>query len=142
MHLGFLDALNYECKGENNRRKKSWGAFLNSQHFKGRRACQSSKVGTSKIDKQVNYLHEPAKTKQQVGQCVIGTFFIHERTISKHRLTRFTTAQTWGKPSLSPLIVFSMFGHGANMQMSFCLEIPKWESRNSQNCVSCNFGGP
>jgi hypothetical protein len=27
-----------------------------------------------------------------------------------------------------PFILYSMAGHGANTQMSFCLETPKWES--------------
>jgi hypothetical protein len=32
-----------------------------------------------------------------------------------------------------PLIVYLVLGHGTNTQMSFCLEIPRWESRNSHN---------
>ncbi len=31
------------------------------------RVCGSFEMGTRNIDKQVNYLHGPAKTKQQVG---------------------------------------------------------------------------
>jgi hypothetical protein len=40
------------------------GAFLSSQHFGGKGVCQD---GTRKIDKQINYSHGPAQTKQQVG---------------------------------------------------------------------------
>ncbi len=35
MHPKLLDGLNYESKGENNRRK-SWGMLFNLQHFEGR----------------------------------------------------------------------------------------------------------
>jgi len=51
-------------KGENNGRTRSWGTFLGSQHVGGRRACWSFGMGTRKIDKQVNYSHGPAQTKQ------------------------------------------------------------------------------
>jgi hypothetical protein len=32
-----------------------------------------------------------------------------------------------------PLIVFYVLGHGASTQMSFCIETPKLESKNSLN---------
>ncbi len=41
-----------------------------------------------------------------------------------------------------PLKVFFVLDHGASIQMSFCPEIPKLESRNSQNWDSYNFGNP
>jgi len=41
--------------------------LLNSQHFKGRGACWSSEMGIKMSDKQVNYSHECAQTKQQLG---------------------------------------------------------------------------
>jgi len=54
----------FKCKFENENieRRKSWGTLISSQHFEGRRVCQSSKMGTRKSDKQVNYhtdLHKP-----------------------------------------------------------------------------------
>jgi len=54
-------------KCENNRRIKNWGVLPNLQHFGGRGACWSSKMGTKKNGKQVNYSHELAQIKQQVG---------------------------------------------------------------------------
>jgi hypothetical protein len=66
-------------------------------------ACWSSKMGTRKGDKQVNYSHRLAQTKQQVGQHVVGALLVHGRTTGKHGLTRFTMAPTWGKPPPSPL---------------------------------------
>jgi hypothetical protein len=41
--------------------------LLGSQHFGGRGACWSSKMGTMMSEKQVNYSHEPTQTKQQVS---------------------------------------------------------------------------
>jgi hypothetical protein len=40
--------------------------FLGSQHFGGRGVCLSSGFQTRKNDKQVNHLHGPTLTKQQV----------------------------------------------------------------------------
>ncbi len=62
-----FDGLNYESKEEDNRRKRSWGVLFGSQHLGGRGACWSSEMGIRKIDKQVNYSHGPAQTKQQDG---------------------------------------------------------------------------
>ncbi len=77
--------------------------LLSSQHFGGRGACQSSRIGTRKNDKQINYSHIPTQIKQQVGQCIMKTLLVHKQTTSKHRFTRLTTAWTWGKPPPSPL---------------------------------------
>jgi hypothetical protein len=41
-----------------------------------------------------------------------------------------------------PLIVYYVPGHGTNTQMTFCPRTPKWESRNSHNWDSSDFGGP
>jgi hypothetical protein len=45
--------------------------------------------------------------------------------MGKFRLTRLTTARTWGKPP--PLIVYFVLGHRTNTQMTFCLGTPTWE---------------
>ncbi len=44
-HPKLLDGLNCESKGEDNGRRKSWGALPGSQHFRGRRACWSFGMG-------------------------------------------------------------------------------------------------
>jgi hypothetical protein len=49
-------------------------------------------MGIRKIDKQINYSHELAQIKQQVGKYIIGALLVHGLTMSKHRLTRLTTA--------------------------------------------------
>ncbi len=40
-----LDGLNYKPNGEDNGRKRSWGTLTSSQHFGGREAYWSSKMG-------------------------------------------------------------------------------------------------
>ncbi len=62
-----LDGFNYESKGEDNKRRRSWSVLLSSQHFGGIGACWSFEMGIRKIDKQVNYSHRPTQTKLQVG---------------------------------------------------------------------------
>jgi hypothetical protein len=46
-----------------------------------------------------------------------------------------------GEATTFSLIVFFMLSHGAYTQMSFCPETPKWESQNSWNWDSRDFGG-
>jgi len=66
-HPTLLERLKCESKNGNIERKKSWGTLFSSQHFGGRGACWNSRMGTRTSDKQVNYSHELAQTKQQVG---------------------------------------------------------------------------
>jgi hypothetical protein len=46
-----------------------------------------------------------------------------------------------GEATTFPLIVFFAPLHGGHIQMAFCPRTPKWESRNSHNWESRNFGG-
>ncbi len=71
----------------------------------------------------------------------LSTFELGQAT-GKFGLTRFTTAQTWGKSPPSPLIIYYVPLHEAHIQMAFCSETPKWESWNSQTWDSRNYGGP
>jgi hypothetical protein len=52
--------------------------------------CWSSRMGTKKIDKQVNYSHGLAQTKQ-VSYCAAKTPLVHGWATNKHGLTRLTT---------------------------------------------------
>ncbi len=47
-----------------------------------------------------------------------------------------------GEATTFSLIIYFVLGHGTSTQMSFCLEILKWEFRNSQNQDSRNFWNP
>ncbi len=44
-----LDGLNYEPKGEDIGRRRSWGALFSSQHFGGRGVCWSSEMGLGRL---------------------------------------------------------------------------------------------
>jgi hypothetical protein len=46
--------------------------------FGGRGRVGAPAWGLGKIDNQVNYSHGLAQTNQQVGECVVGTPFVHE----------------------------------------------------------------
>jgi hypothetical protein len=84
-------------------KEKELGAFPDSQHFGGRRACWSSRMGIRKINKQLNHSHGPTQTKQRLGQCIAGALLMHRRATSKHKFIWLTMAQTWRKPPPSPL---------------------------------------
>jgi hypothetical protein len=56
-----FDGFNCESKGDDNKRRKTLGALLDSQHFENKGACWSSGMGIRKIDKQINYLHISTK---------------------------------------------------------------------------------
>ncbi len=84
-------------------KEKATGTLRNSQHFGGKRACWSSKMGTKNINKQLNYSHKLAQTKQQVSLCIAIALLVHGQAMGKHGLTRLNTTQIWGKPPPSPL---------------------------------------
>jgi hypothetical protein len=45
-----------------------------------------------------------------------------------------------GEATTFPLIVYFVPLHEAHIQMAFCFETPRWESRNSQNWDSMTLG--
>jgi hypothetical protein len=47
-----------------------------------------------------------------------------------------------GEAITFPPIVLFVLGHMACTQMSFCVELPSWESRNSLNSDSWHFESP
>jgi len=98
----FLDGFNYESKGEDIKRRRSWGVLPSSQHFEGKRGVLELQDGTRQIDKQFTYSHEPAQNQTSWLVCSWSTL-VHKRTMGNHGLTTFTTARTWGKPPPSPL---------------------------------------
>ncbi len=81
-----LKGLKCETKSENNERKISW----------------SSGMGIRMSDKRVNYSHELAQIKQEVGYCIVGALMVHEWTTSIYKLIRFTTTWIGGNHHLSP----------------------------------------
>jgi hypothetical protein len=113
-------------KSENNRRIRSWGMLPGSQHFGGRMACWNFGMGTKKSDKQVNYSHWPAQTKQQVGYCIVGAFLVHKQTTSKRGFTKLITTQTWGKSPPSPLLYSLCLATMPGPKCHFVLGLPSW----------------
>ncbi len=61
-----------------------------------RRACWSSGMGIGMSDKHVNYSYQSTQTKQQVGQCIVGAFLVHEQAAGIHEFPIFTIVRTWG----------------------------------------------
>jgi hypothetical protein len=61
-----LERLKCKFESEDNE-IRSWGTFLNSQHFRVRGAFWSSKMRTRMNDKWVNYSYGHAQTNQQVN---------------------------------------------------------------------------
>ncbi len=82
--------------------------------------CWSSKMGITMNDKHVNYSHGPAQTKQQVSKCIVRTRTDHEQT-QTHKIHH---SPDLGEANTFPLMVFSVPGHKAYTQMSFCTEAP------------------
>jgi hypothetical protein len=44
-----LDGFNYKSKGEDNGRRRNWGALPGSQHFAGRGVCWSFEMGLGRL---------------------------------------------------------------------------------------------
>jgi hypothetical protein len=111
------------------------------QHFGGRRACWSSRMGIRKSDK--HQLLTRTCTNQTTSWLVHNLNIFGAR--KNHRQTQ--THKTHHGPDLGEAITFLLIVyfvplHKAHIQMAFCPGIPKWESQNSQTWGSRNFGGP
>ncbi len=147
MQKGFLThpqapyGPNYESKGEDSGRKRSWGTLPDPQHFGGKKVCWSSEMGLRRMT-----------NNQSITQTCTNQ-------ITNWLLHRWSTFGVWtndwqtqihktyhnsnlGEATTFPLIVYFVLSHETSTQMSFCPRTPKWESWNSQNWNSCNFRGP
>jgi hypothetical protein len=130
--LRLLDGLNCKSKGENNGRRRSWGAFLGLQHFGGRGACWSSRMGLGRLTSNSithTNLYKPNNKLDSAQLEHFGARMSHGQT-QTHKTHHDLDL---GEATTFPLIVYFVLGHGTNSQMSFRLETPKWESRNSQS---------
>ncbi len=67
-----------------------------------RRVCWSFEMGNKTSGKWVNYSYGYAQTKQQVGQCIVGTFLVHGQTMGIHEFTRLTRPEFGGSHHLPP----------------------------------------
>jgi hypothetical protein len=103
---------------------KEKGKKVGARSLAHRGACWNSRMRTRKINKQLNYSHGPAQTKQQVGWCIVKALLVQGRAMGKHEFTRFTTAWTWEKPPPSPLIVYYVLGHEPTPKCHFVPGLP------------------
>jgi len=103
----------------NNRRRRSWGALLNSQHLGGRGACWSSGMGLGRLTSNSithTRLHKPNNKLVSVELEHFGARMSHGQT-QTHKTHHDLDL---GEATTFPHIVYSMHGHGTNTQMSFC----------------------
>jgi hypothetical protein len=111
--------------------------------WKGRRVCWSFEMGLGRINKLQLLTWTYTKSTQRWLVHTQGTFGART-SHGQLELTRLTAAWTWGKAAPSPLYYTLCLStsHEAHIQMTFCLETPKWESRNCQSWDSHDFEGP
>jgi hypothetical protein len=137
-----LDRLNCESKCENNKRIRSWGTLPGSQHFGGVKGhARALRWGLERV----------TSIQLLTWTCTnqITSWLVHSWNIFGARTSH---TQTWthkthhgpdlGEATTFPLILFFVHDHETSTQMSFCIGTPKWESQNSRNWDSYDFGGP
>jgi hypothetical protein len=98
------------------------------QHFRGRRACCSSGMGTKKSDKWVDYSHRPAQNQTTSWLMhswnIFGAWTNHGQT-QIHKIHKTHHSPNLGEATTFPLTVLFVPSHGPCTQMSFCLGTPK-----------------
>ncbi len=102
MHSQLLEGLKCESQTKNNERVKSRGTLPGSQHF-GRVKGRARAPGWDQEElTSFTYSHGCAQNQHKVVSASWSTFGARTNH-GQFRLTRLTTAWTWGKPPLSPL---------------------------------------
>ncbi len=80
------------------------------------------------------------KTKQQVGQCIAGPLLVLRQITGKLRLTRLTTARTWGKPPPSPLQYTLCLATGPAPKCHFVPRLPSGSPEISTTKTPATLG--
>jgi hypothetical protein len=106
---------------------RTQGMFPALSTRRGRRACWSFEMGLGRVTS-FTYLLKPASNYNKLVNSIFGAPLVLRQISGNPRLTRLTTARTWGKPPPSP-IYYSLRFHGTYIRMAFCLETPKEEFR-------------
>jgi hypothetical protein len=103
----------------NNKRRRSWGALLNSQQFGGRGACWSSEMGVGRLTSNLiihTGIHKPNNKLVSAKLEHFGAQTSHGQT----QIHKTHCGLDLGEATTFPYIVYSVPGHGTNTQMSFC----------------------
>jgi hypothetical protein len=114
--------------------------LLGSQDFGGRRACWSSmmRLGRMRNNQSLTWTCTNQTTSWLVHNWnTFGARMSHGQ-IETHKIHHGPNS---GETITFPFIVHFVLGHGISTQMTFCSRTPKWESQNSHNWNSCDFGG-
>ncbi len=136
-----LDGLIYETKGEDIGRRRSWARSLirSTSGVQGHAGVLGWGLGRLTSE---SITHTTCTN--QTTSWLVHTWNIFGAWTKHGKIWTHKTHQSLnlGETTTFPLIVFFVPGHGASTQMSFSPKTLKWESRNSQNWNSYNFGSP
>jgi hypothetical protein len=124
---------------EDSRKVRSWGILPNSQHFRGREAHWSSKMGLGRMTR-LNHSHEHAQNQTTSWLVHNWSTFDARTNHGQTHIHKTHHSPNLGEATTLPLIVYYVPLHEAHIQMTFCHGTPKWESQNSQSWDSHNFG--
>jgi len=89
----------------NNMKRKSWGTLLNSQHFGGRRACWSSKMGLGWTHKQELKMMSTCTTKKRRRLMQVEWKWCDEFSRDNFKHKFYTTHNHWAE---APLPLYSI----------------------------------
>ncbi len=119
---------------QNNKKQKSWGKFINSQHFKGRRVCWSYGMGLRQTHKWGFKMRSTRTTKKRKQLVQVEWKWWGEFSMDnlKHKL--YMARTLWEKAPLPFPTIHYVPLHGNYIQMSFFPETPKQESQNWDSC--------
>ncbi len=96
-------------------------------------------MGLRRIDKLQLFTRTYTKTNTRWLVHSLSTFGVktsHEQL----RIHKIHHGLDLGEATTFPFILYYAPLHKNHIQMAFCPGTPKWESRNSHNWVSCDFG--
>jgi hypothetical protein len=110
---------NYKSKSEDRKRRRNWGAFLDSQHFRGRRACWSSGMGLGRMTSNQSLTRTCIKHQTTSWLVHSWSTFGAKTNHVQIRTHKIHHGLDLGEATTFPLIVYFVFGHETSTQMTF-----------------------
>jgi len=98
-HPKLLDGLKCESKSEDNGKNKSWGTFLGSQHFEGKRVCWSFKMKLERLTRN-SITHTDL---HKLNNKLVSAYLEHFGAQTSHGQTQTQHDSNLGKPPPFPL---------------------------------------